>query len=221
MNTRRIRLGALALLFSMALVSSSCVAPVTDAMEEYNAGVDAGARGDLDEAIRLYTRAIKAGTLAAPDQAAAHNNRGNAHNLKRQYKLALADYDTAIRLNPDYAAAYNNRGNAHEDLGHLDLAIADYSKAIALDPADPSAYNNRAFAYWEKRLAVRGLRDSNRALRLDRNYAEAYDTRARLHEMLGWRRKAIADYRAALALDPTIESARAGLKRLGAAPEGS
>jgi tetratricopeptide (TPR) repeat protein len=43
-------------------------------------------------------------------------------------------------------------------------------------------------------------------------------TRAEILEKLGQREKAIADYRAALKLNPANDDSKAGLKRLGAAP---
>jgi hypothetical protein len=59
------------------------------------------------------------------------------------YKGAIADYDTAIRLKPDYTIAYNNRGNAKNDLGQHSAAIADFDTAIRLKPDLADAYMPR------------------------------------------------------------------------------
>ena len=64
----------------------------------------------------------------------AYNNRGIAKSNLGQHFAAIADYDTAIRLNPDYATAYYNRGIAKGKLGQHSAAIADYDTAIRLNP---------------------------------------------------------------------------------------
>ena len=55
-------------------------------------------------------------------------------------------------------------------------------------------------------------------MRLGPKVAGFATTRGTIFEKLGKREPAIVDYRAALALDPTNQLARAGLRRLGAKP---
>jgi Tfp pilus assembly protein PilF len=63
-----------------------------------------------------------------------------------------------------------------------------------------------------------GLPDADRAIALAPDEANCFGTRAEIYEKLNQRDKAIADYRAALVLDPHHQSAKDGLKRLGATP---
>lgn len=65
-------------------------------------------------------------------------------------KLALADFEQAIKYNPNNAEAFNGRASVHDDLGKKDLALADYSKAIALDPKLATAYMGRMAIYCEQ-----------------------------------------------------------------------
>jgi len=65
---------------------------------------------------------------------------------------------------------------------------------------------------------AKGLPDIEKALTLDANSAVYIETRAEIFEKLGQRERSIADYRAALKLDPTDDASKAGLKRLGAQP---
>jgi len=53
---------------------------------------------------------------------------------------------------------------------------------------------------------------------LEPDYAAALDTRGHIFEALGKREEAIADFRRAVASDPSMEGSRDALKRLGAAP---
>ncbi len=49
------------------------------------------------------------------------------------YLGAIADYNTALKLNPKFSRAYGNRAEAYHGLGQDDLALADYGTSIALD----------------------------------------------------------------------------------------
>lgn len=130
-------------------------------------GVAASGRGDKDEAIRLYTKALDAGGLSIDNQVVAFNNRGNAYKNKGQYDRAIQDYDQALRLKPDYAEAFNNRGIAYWKKGQFDRAIQDYDQAIRLKPDDALAYGNRAFARKALGQIDQAKADAKRALELD------------------------------------------------------
>jgi tetratricopeptide (TPR) repeat protein len=112
----------------------------------------------------------------------------------KDYHGAIADYDTAIRLNPDFAMAYSGRGNAKKDLGDRKGALADYDTAIRLDPDFAIAYNNRGAA--KKDLGDRkgALADYDTAIRLNPNFADAYSGRGAAKKDLGDKQGAIADY---------------------------
>jgi tetratricopeptide (TPR) repeat protein len=79
------------------------------------------------------------------------------------------------------------------------------------------AYNNRGWAYHEKGEDAKALPDAEQAVALEPK-ASRIETRAEIYEKLGRRDQAIADYRAALKLDPNHATAMDGLKRLGSKP---
>jgi tetratricopeptide (TPR) repeat protein len=119
-------------------------------LDDAKAGETAFQRGNDDEAIRLFTRAIASGELSRRDLGIAYYNRGNVWYYKGDYDKAIADYTKAIEINPQYASAYENRGLAWADKGDYDKAIADYTKAIEIDPKYAKAYYKRGLA-WEKK----------------------------------------------------------------------
>jgi tetratricopeptide (TPR) repeat protein len=87
---------------SLSLLVLGAPSPVlANSTADGNAGLSALNRGSYREAIRLFTRAIKAGDLAAADQEFAYLNRGKAYLLEGRKTLALADFKTAISLKPD------------------------------------------------------------------------------------------------------------------------
>ena len=131
----------------------------------------------------------------------------------------MAAATKAITLKPDLWTAWSIRGNARREQGSQDAAIDDYTKAIALRPGFADAYNNRAWTYHHlKGEDAKGPPDAERAVALQPKVAEALETRAEIHERLGQRAEAPADYRAARELNPNVQGAENGLRRPGAAP---
>ena len=65
---------------------------------------------------------------------------------------------------------------------------------------------------------AKGLPNAEKAVEFASKDANSFGTRAEIHEQLGMRAEAIADYRVALTLDAHHQSAEDGLKRLGATP---
>jgi len=106
-------------------------------------GVSYSARGDFDQAIAQYARAIELN----PGNASFLIGLGAVRLQKRDPDGAIADFDRAIELKPNEALAYNDRAVAYREKGELRRAIEDYDRAIALDPHDPYFYLHRAQAY--------------------------------------------------------------------------
>jgi len=77
---------------------------------------------------------VEADNTSVAHRATAFRLRGYSYVAKRQYDLALQDYDQSIRLNPADAVPYWNRGNLFNVDGRYDRAIEDYDQAITLNP---------------------------------------------------------------------------------------
>jgi tetratricopeptide (TPR) repeat protein len=133
-----------------------------------NAGLAAENRGDYDEAIRLYTKAIESGDLSRENLPIVYNNRGRLWLLiKGDKDLAIADFNKAIELKPQYTEAYYYRGAIWLNKGDKNLAIADFNKAIELEPRYTGAYVMRGETRWimgDKDLAIA---DFNKAIELE------------------------------------------------------
>src|SRR5581483_10318262 len=178
-------------------------------------------RSELYQEKRLYDRALadldRALALQPPNQAVVRNARADVYLKLARYDDAIADENEAIAFNPRLERAYYNRGWARMKKGEYDAAIADYTQAIAIAP-DFSLYNNRAWSHHLKGDDAGGLADAEEAVKLAPQNPFCLGTRAAIYAKLGRRDAAIADYRAAYALDPRDPEAIAGLKRLGVSP---
>ncbi|MFW6242519.1 MAG: tetratricopeptide repeat protein, partial [Thermodesulfobacteriota bacterium] len=91
------RTGVVACLLLLALA-----APLWGQTEERsseawtNEGMEQARRGNLDEALVAYTRALEVN----PENAAAFNNRGLVYARKGMYRRAIEDYTRSAELRP-------------------------------------------------------------------------------------------------------------------------
>jgi tetratricopeptide (TPR) repeat protein len=163
----------------------------------FNQGIANAEAGDIDQAIRDFTKVIE----LAPNDAAAYYNRGIAYKRASEPDLAIADYTKTIELAPNFAKAYNSRGNAYNTSGDLKKAIADYTKCIELDPDFALAYNNRGFAYQNTGDLEQAIADFDKAIELDPDFSGAYFNRGLVYRNAGDLEQALADYTKAIELD--------------------
>lgn len=110
-----------------------------------------------DLSIDGCTALIRSGKYSGRDLAIAYTNRGSSYDDKRNEDRAIADHDSAIRIDPKLDLAFNNRANAYGRKGETDRAIADQDEAIRLNPKFSLAYNNRGNKYRDKGDYVRAM----------------------------------------------------------------
>ncbi len=92
----------------------------------YNSrGVDYGEKGQYDQAIADYDKAIE----IDPKFGKAYNNRGYAYGKKGDYDQAIANYNKAIEMDPEYGKAYGNRAIAYYFKKEYDKSWEDVRKA--------------------------------------------------------------------------------------------
>jgi tetratricopeptide (TPR) repeat protein len=167
--------GALTALLATALpVGAGVLDELGDnpAANDLGAGVAAHARGDHKGAIERYTSALDTGSLSKANRAVVYNNRGNAYADLGEIESALADYDSAIRLDAAFAEAYFNRAHVLHRLGRFDAALQDYDRAIQLAPTSASAYFNRSFAWAAKGQMAKAVADVEKAIALNPSNAK-------------------------------------------------
>lgn len=111
--------------------------PATNGYASFRSGLAAAERGQIDEAIAHYTRAIE--STEWRERYMAYLARGNALAGQSNYRQAINDYSTAIKLRPDYAEAWINRGLAFAELAQREQALADLRQGQRLAPGSSTA----------------------------------------------------------------------------------
>ena len=104
---------------------------------------DALRKGESERAISLATDAL----AKSPDAAAAYALRAAAHDARRDFEKAVADWDKLVALRPDDAAAMQRRGETHFRLGRFKASVADFDKVIELAP-------DRAAHHWQRGISL-------------------------------------------------------------------
>lgn len=140
--------------------------------------------GDYVEAINAYSKAI----AAAPTDAALYCGRARCYEQLNQVQTALKDYSAAIKIDDTYVDALSSRAKLYKSLAEPRKALSDYSQIIEhLQDVQPEAQA-------ETRSEV--LSETQRLA------SEYYQERAALKQALGDLKGAMADYDAAIKLNP-------------------
>jgi len=137
--------------------------------------------------------------LAALDRADAQAAQGEFHQ-------AIADYARAIELNPTMPQAYLGRGRALLAIEDFDKALADFKKAATLNHdarreyAD--AYLARGTRFLKERQFDNAISDFNEALKYRPDDPLIFSRRAAAQAGRKQWEAAVADYTAAIGIDP-------------------
>lgn len=148
-------------------------------------------------------------------------NRGIEKAKSGDLDGAIADFDSAIKLNPKDDAPYYNRAQARRLKKDAAGAIADYTRAIELGSTNPAAYNNRGNAKAENNDTAGAIADYTHAIELKPDYARAYYNRAVAKQEKGDTTGAEADFKFAQKLDPELASERSAKDSKDSPPSGA
>jgi RNA polymerase sigma factor (sigma-70 family) len=184
-------------------------------------------RGEVGVLRAQFANANNAKTQSkqAPlSSAQEYYSRAMTHSMNHEYEAQLEDLNKAIELDPKMSKAYDERGNLYafqlpRKNDSYENAIADYTSSLEINANDSSARWNRAILYAQLRKYDDAIADwttyidgdtdfSNQVDGKNKSIAGAYFQRGRIYQAnLHDDSKAIADYSAAIQLNPNIEDA--------------
>ena len=148
---------------------------IPDSEEYIRRGIEAEQRGERQQAIEHYTKAIG---LQLEDSD-TYLRRGQVYSQTESHDLAIQDYTKSIELNPDGEDAYLRRAIAyHFSKDEFDLAIQDYTKLIDLNPDKTFTCIFRGDAYTQKGAFDLAIQDYTKLIELNPDEAFAYFRRS-------------------------------------------
>jgi tetratricopeptide (TPR) repeat protein len=173
-------------------------------------GAKLQAKGDIDGALRHYTRALE----EVPEYPGLHLQRGLAYYQAGNYSLAFADLDRALDLDPTQGQAFQTRAWVRLRAGHIAGALEDASRLVAANPDDPKGHALRGWIRAHAGDPERGLDECSFSIEIDPRFVEGYVYRAFIYLRRGATREAAGDAGRVLTLDRKNASGAEMLGRL-------
>ncbi|OSI72396.1 hypothetical protein BSZ21_07060 [Bradyrhizobium canariense] len=192
-----------------AFIAAGRGGPQALAMAHNNRGIAYAAKVDYDRAVADFEAAIG----IDPTFAKPVNNRGAARLRTGDYDAAMEDFDRAIALQPAYPGAFVNRAEGWLKKGDLVRAESDYTAATRLNADMEVAWSGLCWIRASTGDPQGAVEACDKAIGSGAHTAATYDSRALAHLKAGRTDAAIADYDAALRIDPTLATALYGRGR--------
>lgn len=146
--------------FLTALLMTSCVLSVTLACSNQ---AYAAYTKEQEAEIALWNDYVK----DYANDAFGYVSRANINLAAQEYDKAIADYDTALKIDKYNTDAYVRRGNAKYHLKNYDGAIKDYSVALEINPALADARFNVGRVYYDLQDFPKAIENMNMAVGLN------------------------------------------------------
>jgi len=118
----------------------------------------------------------------APEDPLAYEGRANVYDKMGELAKALADYDTAARLDKGNPEIYFNRAIALHSHHRDDEAIEDMGKVLALRQS-VAAYEYRGYLLLRTGRRAQAISDYRSALRAARSASERNEVEGRLWDL--------------------------------------
>ena len=137
-----IRLAAIALLFCAARAFATDAEPAIEPPIDSAPCVAAAAADDSEKILSACGALIDREKTLKADRIKALVAHGGAFARKDEVDRAIADYDTALRLDPTLADIFNTRGELWRKKGDRPHALSDFAAALKLNPQHEAARAN-------------------------------------------------------------------------------
>ena len=133
-----------------------------DANHQYKLGYEEHQKGQINNAIELFTRAIE----KYENHISSLYSRGSLYIDMLQWDKALADLEKAYGLDPKLDGIHFLIGICHCSIGNMKVGIKNLEKQIELTPKLPEPYWNRAIFYLRNEKYELAMKDINTSIEI-------------------------------------------------------
>jgi len=153
---------------------------LAEAMRWFRTAYEHQMRGELDEAVRLYTRSIETFPTAE-----GYTFRGWTYSFQGKIDEAIAECMKAIEVDPTFGNPYNDIGAYLVELDRLDEAIPWLERALVALRYESYCFPhvNLGRVYEKKRMFQKALKHYQEALEENPKHVGAWQAVARLNGM--------------------------------------
>lgn len=139
----------------------------------------------------------------ADPKAAVLCNRGLMQMQAGNYRGAISDFESAMRISPKDQRAIMLRGVVAARQGNHPEALGFYNRALGLGPGEAEVYQSRGLTYMKLQRFKEAIDDFSKAVSADPQFEEGYVKRGLAYGRIGEFEKSVADYTRAIALNPS------------------
>ncbi len=153
---------------------------LAEAMKWFREAYQHQMRGELDEAVRLYTRSIETYPTAE-----GYTFRGWTYSFQGRIDEAIAECKKAIEVDPTFGNPYNDIGAYLVEQDRLDEAIPWLEKALVALRYESYCFPhvNLGRVYERKKMFAKALEHYQEALQENPKHLGAWQAVARLQGM--------------------------------------
>jgi tetratricopeptide (TPR) repeat protein len=131
-----------------------------------------------------------------------YQSQGKEYYGKKEFEMALANFNRAIELGLEEQEIYFQRGRTQYQLRDYASVLADLNRAVELQPENGSNYQWRGTTHYKLQDYAAALADLNRAVELQPENGSNYRWRGMTHYKLQDYAAALADLNRAVELQP-------------------
>jgi serine/threonine-protein kinase len=156
----------------------------------------------IELARKACRRAIELNDLLS----AVHVTLGLLDSGTGRYAEAIAEFESALKLDPVSAEAYRGLASTYEALGQLDRAESTYERAIELRPDDWSSHNQLGVFHFRRGRYEEAEREFRRVVELTPDNSRGHTNLGGLYQKMGRYADAVAALRKSIAIKPTASA---------------
>jgi superkiller protein 3 len=155
---------------------------IEDLFIEYmNQGLAYDGKGNFDEAIKCYEKAIE----IKKNNHKAFNNMGLSYFKKGNHDKAIECYEKALKIKEDSIETFNNMGIAYNGKGNYDKAMECYEKAVEIKNDFPDAFYNMGITYSRKGNYDKAIECFEKAVEIRKDFHQASGNSGFLYFKMG------------------------------------